>query len=133
MTQKKAYYARPAYYGKSTILGFFVVATVVSVWHYYSKNRNERGIFHNKRDKIGAYFDVPETSDCSRKIPPKKTTFWYHKLPRLFRTFPRSFRFVEYKQYYNQEPDWDIVVVTINAHQNTPLFSSSSRFSGTTK
>ena len=50
----------------------------------YSKNRNKRGNFHNKRDKIGACFDVPKKLDCSRKILQKKTTFWYHKLPRLF-------------------------------------------------
>ena len=61
----------------------------------YSKNRNERGNFRNKRDKIGVYFDVPKKSDCSGKMSQKKTSFWYQKLPRLFRTFPRLFRFFE--------------------------------------
>ena len=38
----------------------------------YSKNRNKRGKVRNKRDKIGAYFDVPKTSDCSGKMFQKK-------------------------------------------------------------
>ena len=72
--------------------------------HLYSKNRNKRGNFHNKRDKIGACFDVPKKLDCSRKILQKKPSFWYQKLPRLFRTFPRLFRFFEYT---GVERKWD--------------------------
>ena len=39
------------------------------------------------------------------KCSKKKTTFWYHKLPRLFRTFPRLFRFFEYSQMVLEEQE----------------------------
>ena len=70
----------------------------------YCKNRNKRGIFHNKRGflcrqietKIETIF-ITHVSATSIRIfcGLKSGPFLYHFFPRLFRTFPRLFRLLQ--------------------------------------